>query len=65
MNFKELTKSIMDYDSDTFFAKGEKLTKKEAEKIAEHLIDWVWNSEVDGCLLSGILHENVRGDTDE
>jgi len=57
MQPKELVDSIMEYESDTFFAKGAGLKRSEARKMAARLIDIMMDQWVDGCILDELLDE--------
>lgn len=60
MKFKELVKEIMEYESDTFSAKGSKITKKEATIFAEKILDRAFE-RVDGVSIDVFL-DNYRED---
>jgi hypothetical protein len=53
----ELLKTIKEYDSDTFFAKGCDLTDEEAHELAGRCIHHFIDKQLDGVLLDEILAE--------
>lgn len=57
--YQELLEVIRTYDSDTFCAKAENLTEEEVRGIAEHLLEYMITTEMDGQWLSNVL-ENIR-----
>lgn len=63
MRATEVVKAIMEYDSDTFCAADENITKTEALLVAEELFERMWN-HIDGVTLGSILDE-VRQDREE
>ncbi len=55
MTFYKLVKHIQEYESDTFTAKGAEITKAEAVRVVENLLEsWVAN-HLDGAVITGIL----------
>lgn len=61
MKFKEFVNEILEYESNTFSATGETLSMKEAEQIAEKILESINNNEIDGVWISDILNE-IRED---
>ncbi len=57
--WKRLVAYLMTYESDTFSASGEGLTQKQAEKMAQKIIDDALNG-LDGIAVGGYLDEVRR-----
>jgi len=64
MKFKDFINEILEYESDTFSATGESLLSKEAEQIAEKILENIRDTEIDGVWLRNILNE-IREEKDE
>lgn len=60
---RELIKTLMEYESDTFSATASNITRKEAEAVADRFIDWLFYQfiydRLDGIRIAGEL-EAVR-----
>jgi hypothetical protein len=61
MNIRQFIEEIMDYESDTFSARGSKLTLKEAAGLAERCIEYFFKNRIDGVMLSNFLDEEREG----
>ncbi len=51
ITFKEFVERIYNYESDTFSCSGEYLSKKEAKEIAENILHYIINNDIDGVWL--------------
>ena len=57
MTWGNFVSEIENYESDTFTARGQKISRKEAEKVAEILLNaWSLNN-LDGVKISGTLDD--------
>ena len=57
MTVEELLRTIQQYDSDTFFAKGLDLTEQESLYLAAGCIHWFLDNRLDGVILDQMLAE--------
>jgi len=55
MTTHDLSKEIMEYESDTFSASGSKITREEADFIAEKLLEFWSKENLDGISITNIL----------
>jgi len=60
--FDELVEYVADYESDTFSASGEELTKEEAVKIATTLVENNIQNMLDGMRLDGVMISSILED---
>jgi len=61
MEYKEFVKELSEYESDTFSASAEKVTKEEAIQLVESAMESFRNNYLDGVWLSSML-EGIRED---
>lgn len=60
---ERLIKYILEYESDTFFARGQEVTREEAVKMADKIIDTLIEGEsvvLDGWNLNHVFLQEVR-----
>ena len=57
---RRLETTIFYYESDTFSARGSRITRNEARKVANHIINNIIKNHLDGVTISTVLDECVR-----
>ena len=57
MKFKDFVQGLLEYESDTFSTSGKKMLKREANNIAERMLESFWDYHVDGIWILEILEE--------